>query len=97
MYAFPTGGEYPYDWRGDEFFYDLLNSFHNQPVFNSENHIIPDGTGPTHVSPQHTVRGAVAGSAVHHQGVMMIWVWESRRSVWSAASISAPGEYLCSG
>jgi hypothetical protein len=76
-YAFPTAGDFPYDWKGNEFFYDLLNSFHNQPVFNSENHIIGDGTGPTHVSPQHT-RSVLWQGALHHQGATTIWVWEEQ-------------------
>ncbi len=48
-YAFPDGDYQSYDWRGEEFWYDLLNSFRNQPVFNSENHVIPDGLPPVHV------------------------------------------------
>jgi hypothetical protein len=74
-YAFPSGDHKTYDWRGEEFWYDLLNSFRNQPVFNSENHIIPDGTGPAHIPPTMT-RAQYWQGALHHQGVTTTWVWE---------------------
>jgi hypothetical protein len=73
-YAFPTGAN-TYDWHGQEFWYDLLNSFRNQPVFNSENHIIPDGSGPGHISPDIT-RAQYWQGGLHHQGVTTTWVWE---------------------
>lgn len=74
-YAFPAGDYQTYDWRGHEFWYDLLNSFHNQPVFNSENHIIPDGTGLQHI-PATMTRAQYWQGALHHQGVTTTWVWE---------------------
>src|SRR5205823_4354244 len=73
-YAFPGGG-WAYDWIGQEMYYDLLNSFGGQPVFNSENHLIPDGTPPGHLSMHHT-RCALWQAALHHQGATTIWVWE---------------------
>lgn len=36
--------EFAYDWRREASWYDLLHSFYAQPLFNSENHIIYDGT-----------------------------------------------------
>ncbi|MEI8041196.1 MAG: beta-galactosidase [Verrucomicrobiota bacterium] len=73
-YAFP-GGAYAYDWFGHEFFYDLLHSFRGQSVFNSENHIIPDGTPPYHIPMSHT-RSVLWQDGLHHQGSTTIWVWE---------------------
>lgn len=74
-YAFPGHPEYAYNWHGHEFWYDLLHSFRGQPVFNSENHLIPDGTPPNHVPQAHT-RAALWQGALHHQGATTIWVWE---------------------
>jgi hypothetical protein len=74
-YAFPDGDYKSYDWHGHEFWYDVLNSFHNQSVFNSENHMIPDGTGPVHI-PSEMTRAQFWQDALHHQGVTTTWVWE---------------------
>jgi glycosyl hydrolase family 42 (putative beta-galactosidase) len=74
-YAF-VGGEYAYDWFGQEFFYDLLHSFRGQSVFNSENHVIPDGSGLWHIPMTHT-RSALWQGGLHHQGATTIWVWEN--------------------
>ncbi len=73
-YCFPESGN-TYSWHGNEFWYDLLNSFRNQPVFNSENHVIPDGSAPGHISPDIT-RSQYWQGALHHQGVTTTWVWE---------------------
>ena len=73
-YAFPSG-PYAYDWFGHEFFYDLLHSFRGQSVFNSENHIIPDGASPYHIPMGHT-RSVLWQGGLHHQASTTIWVWE---------------------
>jgi hypothetical protein len=73
-YAFPESGN-TYGWHGEEFWYDLLNSFRNQPVFNSENHLVPDGSGPGHISPDIT-RSQYWQGGLHHQGETTTWVWE---------------------
>jgi hypothetical protein len=73
-YAFPQGPT-TYDWMGQEFFYDLLHSFRGQPVFNSENHIIPDGSPPTHVAMAMT-RAQFWQGGLHHQALTTTWVWE---------------------
>jgi hypothetical protein len=85
-YANLTGGEYAYEWRTQEMLYDLLHSFHNQPVFNSENHIIPDGSPPNHIPPEHD-RAALWQGALHHQGATTIWVWEENKDPALAGSI----------
>ena len=74
-YNLPAGDYRSYDWYGHEFWYDLLNSFHNQPVFNSENHVIADGTGPLHI-PATMTRAEFWQDALHHQGATTTWVWE---------------------
>jgi hypothetical protein len=74
-YAFMTGAN-TYDWSGQEFFYDLLHSFRGQGVFNSENHVIPDGAAPYHIPMRHT-RSVVWQGGLHHQVSTTIWVWET--------------------
>ncbi len=73
-YAFMTGAS-TYDWLGHEFFYDLLHSFRGQGVFNSENHVIPDGAAPNHIPMNHT-RSVLWQGGLHHQVSTTIWVWE---------------------
>ena len=74
-YAFMTGAS-TYDWSGNEFFYDLLHSFRGQGVFNSENHVIPDGATPYHIPMSHT-RSVLWQGGLHHQVSTTIWVWET--------------------
>ena len=62
------------DWTSDELFYDLLHSFHDQTVFNSENHLIPDGSPANHVPMAHT-QAVYWQGGLHHQGVTTQWVW----------------------
>jgi hypothetical protein len=85
-YAFPSGDYKTYDWHGHEFWYDLLNSFHDQPVFNSENHIIPDGTGAVHI-PATMTRAQYWQGALHHQAATTTWVWEEANHPSLAGSI----------
>jgi hypothetical protein len=84
-YAFPASAN-TYSWHGHEFWYDLLNSFRNQPVFNSENHVIADGTGAGHISPDIT-RSQYWQGALHHQGTTTTWVWEELTDPSLAGSI----------
>ncbi len=84
-YAFP-GGAYAYDWFGQEFFYDLLHSFRGQSVFNSENHVIPDNSPPSHIPMSHT-RSVLWQGGLHHQGSTTIWVWEHAADPSLAGSI----------
>ena len=62
-------------WPGADLYYDLLNSFRNQPVFNSETHFIPDGFPPQHI-PWENSRAVMWQGALHHLGASTIWVWE---------------------
>lgn len=73
-YAF-LQGDNSYDWLGHEFFYDLLHSFRGQSVFNSENHLIPDGAGRFHI-PMNYSRSVIWQDGLHHEGSTTIWVWQ---------------------
>jgi hypothetical protein len=68
-------GEYAYEWQKEEMWYDLLYSFGQKPVVNSENHLIPDNFSATSIPPQHT-RSVLWQGALHHQAGTEIWVWE---------------------
>lgn len=84
-YAF-ANGEKTYDWIGQEFFYDLLHSFRGQPVFNSENHVIPDGAGPSYI-PWSVTRAQFWQGGLHHQGSTTTWVWEEAADTSLSGSI----------
>ncbi len=84
-YSFPQGDK-NYDWPGNEFFYDLLHSFRGQPVFNSENHIIPDGWPPNHI-PMEMTRAQLWQGGLHHQALTTIWVWEEASDSSLAGSV----------
>jgi hypothetical protein len=73
--ADPAEGEFAYSWQMEEIWYDLLHSFKGQPVFNSENHFIPDGYPSNHIPPAHT-RAVLWQGALHHQTATVMWVWE---------------------
>ncbi len=74
-YSFPTGNP---DWPMDPWMlntsYDLQRSFARKPVFNSENHISPDGS--QYYIPAEHFRTALWQGAIHGQGATTIWVWE---------------------
>ncbi|MES2459594.1 MAG: beta-galactosidase, partial [Armatimonadota bacterium] len=78
--------DYAYSWLGHELFYDLLHSFKGQPVFNSENHIIPDNSPAQHIPSAHT-RAVFWQGALHHQGATTTWVWEDGTDAFLAGSI----------
>ena len=94
-YAFMTGA-YAYDWFGNEFFYDLLHSFRGQGVFNSENHVIPDGAPPYHIPMSHT-RSVLWQGGLHHQVSTTIWVWETRRGPEPGRQHLLPARRTCMG
>lgn len=53
--------------------YDMQRSFAEKPIFNSENHIAPDGS-TFYISPGN-FRTALWQGAIHGQGATTIWVW----------------------
>jgi hypothetical protein len=74
-YAFPTGNpEWPIDPWLQNTSYDMQRSFARKPVFNSENHITPDGS--QYYIPAEHFRMALWQGAIHGQGATTIWVWE---------------------
>lgn len=75
---FSADGNKPWDEVAEEMWYDLLHSFKNQPVFNSENHFIIDNT--TTPIPEDVPRTVLWQGALHHCVANTIWVWEQASS-----------------
>ena len=74
-YTFPTGNPaWPLDNWPVAISYDMQRSFARKPVFDSENHIAPDGSN-YYIAPEH-FRTALWQGAIHGQGATTIWVWE---------------------
>ncbi len=73
-----TSSDYAYHWQVEEMSYDLLNSFRNQPVFNSENHPMPNAAGAYKFPSRHT-RAVMWQGGLHHQGATTTWVWEEAK------------------
>jgi len=67
-------GEFAQGWIGNLLPYDLQRSMKNAPIFNSENHIIPDRE-TRYVPPEH-IRCALWQEAIYGQSATTIWVWE---------------------
>ncbi len=70
----PGNDEWAIMWGQQNMFYDLQRSVAHKPIFNSENHLQPDGS-TFYVAPEH-YRTALWQGAVHGQGATTIWVWE---------------------
>lgn len=67
-------GEYAQGWVLNAMSHDLQRSMKNAPIFNSENHLIPDReTRPVPAQHVHTV---LWQEAIHGQCATTIWVWE---------------------
>jgi hypothetical protein len=73
-----TSKEYAYHWQVQEMNYDLLHSFKNQPVFNSENHPIENSNG-AYRYPAKQVRAVMWQGGLHHQGATTTWAWDEGR------------------
>ncbi len=72
--ATPAGSEFAEEWQQNAESHDLQRSVLDAPIFNSENHIIPDRfTG--YVAPAH-IRAAIWQAAIHGQSATTVWVWE---------------------
>ena len=69
----PASILYAYGWQTEEITYDLLRSFRQQPVVNSENHFIPDGYEPQ--VPLAYVRSVMWQGALHGQGATSLWLF----------------------
>ncbi|MCC6484615.1 MAG: beta-galactosidase [Armatimonadetes bacterium] len=73
-YEFPGSPDWPMDAWMMNTSYDLQRSFARKPIFNSENHIAPDGSN-YYISPGN-FRTALWQGAIHGQSATTIWVWE---------------------
>jgi hypothetical protein len=78
---------YAYDWQSAQMWYDLLHSFRDQPVYNSENHFIRDSSPASHIPPMH-IRSVLWQGAIHHQGATAMWVWDEPRDHDTSGNIS---------
>jgi hypothetical protein len=70
--------DYAFTWLPMEMGYDLLHSFKNQPVVNTENHIDYDPVGADYLNgypPAGHIRGVLWQSALHHLSATAIWNW----------------------
>jgi len=67
-------GDFAQWWINNLLPYDLQRSMKNAPVFNSENHLIPDYE-TRYVPPEH-IRCALWQQAIYGQSATTIWVWE---------------------
>lgn len=70
----PGNDDAPIFWGEQNMYYDLQRSVARKPIFNSENHLQPDGS-TSYVAPEH-YRTALWQGAIHGQGATTIWVWE---------------------
>ncbi len=68
--------EVPYesDWLYQNMFHDFLRSLSGKPLFNSENHVLPDEPGPP--APLSHVRNCLWQAAVHGLRASTMWLWE---------------------
>ena len=73
-YQFPGNADWPCDPWPMSISHDLQRSFAAKPVFNSENHIAPDGSN-FYINPEN-FRFSLWQGAIHGQGATTIWVWE---------------------
>jgi hypothetical protein len=70
----PGVGEFAADWQESLAACDLQWSVKRTPVFNSENHLLPDGDAGR--IPARHFRAALWQAAVHGQGATTLWAWE---------------------
>lgn len=70
---FYSGHEWVGDWRAQNMYYDLQRSMKRVPIFNTENHIIPDRCA-SYIPPVH-VYAAIWQGAIHGQGASTTWAW----------------------
>ncbi len=67
-------GEFAQGWLLNAMAYDLQRSCRDAPVFNSENHLIPDRE--VRRVPAEHIRAALWQGAIYGQSATTIWVWE---------------------
>lgn len=67
-------GEWADGWTQNNMAYDLQHSVLDAPIFNSENHVMPD-RGEFPVPPQH-LSTDLWQSSIHGEGATTLWCWE---------------------
>ena len=67
-------GPWASSWQDENMGYDFQRSMADKPIFNSENHLIPDRTFDR-VPPSH-ISNVFWQGAVHGQSATTTWVWE---------------------
>jgi len=67
-------GDWACHWQTENMAYDFQRSMADKPVFNSENHLIPDRD--TDYVPPDYIRNVYWQGAVHGQSATTTWVWE---------------------
>lgn len=88
----PKGSPWVSNWDGQNMYYDLERSMKRVPIFNTENHIIPDRED-AFVEPAH-IYTAIWQGAIHGQGASTAWVWErsyDRKSDFDGSILHRPG------
>lgn len=86
-------GEFAQGWLGNLMPYDLQRSMKIMPIYNSENHIIPDRE-TRYIPPEH-IRCALWQEAIYGQGATAIWIWERTYAHKSDAAGSIMHRPLC--
>jgi hypothetical protein len=70
----PRDPDWHYTWLRTHLFYDLLHSFNNRPVFDSEMHVIVDGHPAEHITSAQIYTTHWQG-ALHHRTAWTTWKW----------------------
>jgi hypothetical protein len=86
-------GEFAQGWIGNLLPYDLQRSVKDIPIFNSENHIIPDREA-RYIPPAH-IRCALWQQAVYGQSATTIWIWGRTYDLRSDSAGSIMHRPLC--
>ncbi len=73
-YLHAPDAQWAFDWVGTLMAHDLQRSLRDAPIFNSENHIVPDREQRV-VPPAHG-RAALWEAALHGLSATTFWVWE---------------------
>lgn len=74
-YLFDTDYGYANEWIDQNLLLDLQRSTSNFPIFNSENHVVPDHMTEKPIPPEH-FRNVFWQAAIHGQGASTVWLWD---------------------
>ncbi|XHR29809.1 MAG: beta-galactosidase [Chthoniobacteraceae bacterium] len=79
-------GPFSHTWVRTQLWYDLLNSFHQRPVIDSELHLIVDRYPAEPIPPEH-IYNVLWQGALHHRSAYAIWLWNEPSSNSAKGSI----------